>query len=340
MANHDLVAIGTSAGGVAALLSLAGRLPETFPASVLITIHLSDQFPSNLDSVLGRAGPLPVKFASHGETMRKSQIYVAQPGRHLIVDGDRLMLGTGPRENNCRPAIDPMLRSAGLCCGTRTIGVVLTGTLGDGASGLSALRRCGGIAVVQDPSDAAFPEMPMNAIAQLQPDHVARLVDLPDLLGRLVHQPAGQATLVPSDLRYEVEVARGGPASMNAMDHVGRRSVLTCPDCDGVMWEIDESDFLRFRCHLGHAYTSDLMGVALDASLRRALGSGLRALEERIRLFERLARQARGRGSDRVAASWVEKAQELEHEAQVIRQAITRVEDIAVKAEASRSEAA
>lgn len=110
-------------------------------------------------------------------------------------------------------------------------------------------------------------------------------------------------------------------------------------DCEGVMWEIDEGDLIRFRCHLGHAYTAEVMSVALDESVRRALGSGLRALEDRIALFEKLARQAHHQGSERVAASWTEKAHELEHEAQIIRKAIKRVEDVAAKAEAERSAA-
>jgi two-component system chemotaxis response regulator CheB len=272
--------------------------------------------------------------------MRKAHIYIAPAGRHLIVDGDTLTLGTGPRENNARPAIDAMMRSAALCCGARAIGVVLTGTLGDGGSGLWAIRRCGGVAVVQDPDDATFPDMPRNALNHAAPDHVVRLADLPRLLEQLTHQPAASVARVPSGLSYEVGVARGGAGSMREMDHVGRRSVLTCPDCDGVMWEIDEGDLVRFRCHQGHAYTAEVMSVALDESVRRALGSSLRALEERVALFEKLARQAHNQRSERVAAAWTEKAQELEHEARVIRKAIKCVEDIAAKAEAERPAAA
>ncbi|MBV8839348.1 MAG: chemotaxis protein CheB, partial [Alphaproteobacteria bacterium] len=198
MANRDLVTIGTSAGGVEALLSIAARLPDAFPASILVTIHLSDHFPSSLDELLSRAGPLPAKFASHGEALRKKHIYIAPPGRHLIMEGDRLTLGTGPRENNTRPAIDPMMRSAALCCGARTVGVILTGTLGDGGSGLWAIRHCGGISVVQDPDDAKFAEMPRNALYNGAPDHVVRLADLPRLLDHLVHQPAGQPRRAPA----------------------------------------------------------------------------------------------------------------------------------------------
>ena len=136
MVNRDIVAIGTSAGGFEALLFLAKGLPQNFPASILVTIHLPLEFRSSLDEILTRAGPLPAAFANEGEVKKKGRIYIAPPGRHLIVDGEQLWLGTGPRENNARPAIDPMLRSVAVCCGNRGIGLILTGTLGDGASGL------------------------------------------------------------------------------------------------------------------------------------------------------------------------------------------------------------
>jgi len=233
MANRDILAIGTSAGGVDALLRLAGGLPADLPASVLVTIHLSRHFVSALDQVLSDAGPLPARFAKDGEPLRKRQIYLAPPDRHLLVEDEHLRLGSGPRENNSRPSIDAMLRSAAVCCGGRTVGVVLTGTLGDGASGLWAVRQCGGLTVVQDPHDAAFAEMPQTALEKARPDHVVSLDDMPRLLSGLVHQPAGETVEAPSSLRYETGIARKGGLAMDDMDRIARRSVLACPDCHG-----------------------------------------------------------------------------------------------------------
>ena len=164
MANRDILAIGTSAGGVEALLYLTGNLQRDLPASVLLTIHLPTHGRSPLDDLLSSRGDLPARFAQDGETLRKSRIYIAPPDRHLIVDGDRLSLGDGPRENNARPAIDPMLRSGAVCCAGRAVGVVLTGTLSDGASGLWAIQQAGGMTVVKDPNDAAYPEMPLTVV--------------------------------------------------------------------------------------------------------------------------------------------------------------------------------
>jgi two-component system chemotaxis response regulator CheB len=332
MANRDLVAIGASAGGVEALVLLCTKLPAQFPAAILVTQHLPSHANSVLDQLLSRAGPLPTKFADHGDPLRRGQIFLAPPGHHLIADGDRLLLGNGPRENHARPAIDPMLRSVAVCCGPRAIGIVLTGTLGDGASGLKAIQQCGGISVVQDPDDAAFPEMPRTALNRSVPDHIVRLADLPLLLNSLVQRPAGEPKPVPEGVRFEVGIASGQKAGMRDMDRLGRRSVLTCPDCNGVMWEIDDHELSHYRCHVGHAYGADMMALALDENLRHALASALRALEERIALTEKLRWQASDRGHNQSADTWTRKIEEIEKEAGALRKTIIRIDELTNRA--------
>jgi two-component system, chemotaxis family, protein-glutamate methylesterase/glutaminase len=331
MANRDILAIGTSAGGFEALRFLAGEFSRDLPASVLVVIHLSSQFRSALDAVLTQAGPLPASFAVDGEKLEKRHIYIAPAERHLIVDDGHLRLGSGPRENNSRPALDPMFRSAALCCGPRSVGAVLTGTLGDGAAGLQALKQSGGVTVVQDPSDAAFAEMPTTALIRSQPDHVVSLAGMPALFEKLVREPAGEAVRVSSSLQYEVNVAIGGRGSMNEMDQIGRRSVLACPDCHGIMWEINEGELVRYRCHVGHAYSAEIMSLALDENLKRAFGSALRALEERVALAKKLQAQAIESGRTLIADSWATKAVEFEAEARVIRDSIRRTDEIAAR---------
>jgi two-component system chemotaxis response regulator CheB len=340
MANRDILAIGTSAGGVQALTFLAKQFHPQFPASVLVTIHLPSRIHSALDELLGRAGPLPAKFAGDGDVLERGRIYIAPPNRHLIVDGFRLALGEGARENHARPAIDPMLRSAAVCCGARTVGVVLTGTLGDGASGLWAVRRAGGISVVQDPEDAEFSEMPLTALKRSQPDHIVRLADMPTLLNCLVHQQTGAAKLPPRSLKFDVNRARGGHSTMDEMDGIGRRSVLACPDCGGVMWEIDEGALSRFRCHVGHAYTAEMMSLALDESLRRALASAERALEERVALARKLNKQALDAGHRLLAETLAERVREFEGEMDIIRTSIRRMDRLATDVDAAKRAAA
>ena len=327
MPNRDILSIGTSAGGVEALLFLAKRFPSDFPAAVLVTIHLPSHARSALDQVLGRAGPLPAQFGRDGEPAEKGRIYIAPPDRHLLLHDERVSLGEGPRENNVRPAIDPMMRAAAMCCGGRTVGVVLTGTLGDGASGLWAIRHCGGVTAVQDPNDAVFRDMPLTALHRARPDHVVALADMPELLVKLAHQPAGENRPLPHTARCEVEIARSG-ASVD-MDEIGRRSVLACPDCGGVMWEIDDEDLSRYRCHVGHTYSAELMSLGLDENLRRSLESALRALEERVLLARKLAHQAIATGDRLLAETWGAKQRECEKEMEVIRRSVRQVDRMA-----------
>jgi two-component system, chemotaxis family, protein-glutamate methylesterase/glutaminase len=329
MGNRDILAIGTSAGGVEALLFLVDKFRRDLPASVLVTIHLPSHSASSLDDLLSRSGPLRARFASGAERLEKGVIYVAPPNRHLIVEDHRLCLGEGPRENNSRPAIDPMLRSAAVCCGSRTIGVVLTGTMGDGASGLWAVREAGGIAVVQNPSDALFSEMPLTAIARAAPQYVTKLEDMPGLFDALVRGQADAPRATSRSLEHEVTIAKGGSGGMDRMDGIGRRSVLTCPDCGGVMWEIQEGDLPRYRCHVGHTYAGEVMSFALDESLRGALSSARRALEERVALARKLHRQAAASGHSLVARMWLDRVEECERELEIIGSSIRRMDRLA-----------
>ena len=272
-------------------------------------------------------------FAKDGDRLNRHQIFIAPPDRHLLVEGDRLRLGVGPRENNSRPSIDAMLRSTAVCCAGRTVGVVLTGTLGDGASGLWALRECGGLTVVQDPRDAAFAEMPQTALEKAHPDHVVPLDQMPQLLNLLAHEPEAETQPASASMRYEADVARNGVTAMDEMDRIAHRSVLACPDCHGVMWEIDEGELVRYRCHVGHTYTAELMSLALDENLRRALASAQRALEERVALARKLHRQALERGHRLMAQDWASKMKDYESEMEAVRSGIRRMEALAASAE-------
>jgi two-component system chemotaxis response regulator CheB len=338
MANRDIVAIGASAGGVDALQLLASGIARGFPASIFIVLHLPSEFDSNLDSILSGAGPLPASFAVDGEPWGNGRIYIGRAGRHLLLDEGRIHLGFGPAENRVRPSIDPLFRSAALCCSGRTIGVVLTGTQADGASGLRALKGAGGITIVQDPADAEFSEMPRSALNLTNADHVVTLKAMPALLERLVRLPAQENAPVPDGLKREVEIARTGRSSVSVVDRLGQRSVWTCPDCHGVLWEISDGDQRRYRCHTGHAYTPEMLSLALDESLGRALGSALRALQERVSLARKLGDAARSRDRPRSAQDWVRKAEEYAREVEVIEDAMRRIDEIADRIAKSEEE--
>ncbi|HKW54941.1 MAG TPA: chemotaxis protein CheB [Stellaceae bacterium] len=319
MARHDIVAIGASAGGFPALSELARRLPGDFPAALLVTIHLHAEASTALPDLIDRTGALRAAFATEGEEIVPGGIYIAPPDRHLLADGGRLLLRRGPRENGARPAIDPMFRSIAYGFGSRAIGVILTGRLNDGSSGLLAIKRRGGLAVVQDPRDAEYPDMPTGALAATPVDHLVPLGGMAALLARLVREPAGPSPAASEELRREVGIAAHRDSEMATTEWLGERSMLTCPECQGVLWEIKEGNLARYRCHVGHAYTLEALAEDQSVELDRALSSALRALGERVYVIRRLAEESRELQHDRTAERWEARARDYEQQAAVIR---------------------
>ena len=206
---HDVIAVGASAGGVEALIDLVRDLPEDLPAAIFVVLHVAATETSALPRILARHSPLPVKHAVDGEPIVLGQIYVAPPDRHLLVHEDHVRVVRGPRENNHRPAVDPLFRSAALAYGPRVVGVVLSGSLDDGAAGLQAISLAGGIGIVQDPEDALYRGMPENAIAADEPDYVVPLDEVADILRRLTQEPAEEGPdEVPDDVAQETGLCR------------------------------------------------------------------------------------------------------------------------------------
>ena len=183
-----IVVIGASAGGVSALRRLTAQFHADWTVAVFITIH-TGRNPSRMPSILNWRSPLQAEFAQHDHAFGRG-IYVAPPDRHLIVGQNATFLSAGPKENRARPAIDPMFRSAAQHHGANVIGILLTGHLNDGVNGLYQIQKLGGTTIVQDPTDAEVPEIPLNALKRMQPDHVLPLADIPNVIaGALREQP-------------------------------------------------------------------------------------------------------------------------------------------------------
>src|SRR4051812_33720969 len=317
-----IVVVGASAGGVEALSELVSGLPSDFAAPMLIVLHIPAESPSLLARILERRCALPVMTAENGMRAEPGNVYVAPPDRHLLVDDDgTLQTPRGPRENSHRPAVDPLFRSAAVAYGANAIGVVLTGTRDDGTSGLNAIKQCGGIAVVQDPNDAAFPSMPKNALEHVQVDHVAAMHEIAPLLVRLVNEQP-KADVVNADfqqLQNEKRIAAMTSESLQEDDRPGKPSPFSCPDCGGVLWEIDENDLTRYRCRVGHAFSPDSMVGAVDHALETALWTALKTLEESARLSRRLADNEAGRGHTWLVKRFRDRENEARNRAEVIR---------------------
>jgi two-component system, chemotaxis family, protein-glutamate methylesterase/glutaminase len=188
---RDLVVIGASAGGVEALRNLVSTLPADLQASVLVVLHLPAGATSMLPEILTAAGNLPATVAEHGARIEAGHLYVAPPDRHLLIDEHGLVLSDRPAENGHRPGIDALFRSAALTGGRRVVGIILSGVLDDGTAGLVAIKARGGLAIVQDPDDAAYPGMPDSALTNVEVDQVLPAVMIGRQLAQILVRSTG-----------------------------------------------------------------------------------------------------------------------------------------------------
>jgi two-component system chemotaxis response regulator CheB len=321
---RDLVVIGGSAGASTPLRRIVSALPADLPAAVLVVIHLPSTGEGLLPvlSSLSRPATLPVRNAEDGAELRPGHIYIAPPNRHLLVVDGHLKLGAGPRENMMRPAVDALFRSAAISHGPRAIGVILSGMLNDGASGLAAIKRCGGIALVQAPSDAEARDMPIAALEATPVDLSAAAAELAEAVLRFVSEPPGPPRDVPDDIRFEVEIAAGGRIDADRLRAIAATSAITCPDCGGVLSEVRGSGPVRFRCQVGHAFTGRALLECQEGLVDEAMRVALRIIEERASLVTRMSRDASQAGRTSMAEMYDRRAKEYQDHVDVLRKAI------------------
>lgn len=320
--NRGIVVIGGSAGASAPLKSLLAALPEDLNAAIFIALHVSVRSFGILSTVVSATGQWPVHQAEDGMPTEPGHIYLAVPDHHLILAPGHIRLGRGPRENMARPSIDPLFRSAALAYGPRVIGVLLSGLLNDGASGLEAIKRCGGVAVVQDPQDALASEMPLSALRATSVDVTVPAAAMGDVLIDLVREPAGWPVPAPADIQLEVDIAAGERVDSEIMRRFGDPSAITCPSCGGVMTRVRGSRPLRFRCQVGHSMTADVMAKQQENSIDEALRVALRIIEERAELVAKMAEDGMASGWSALAQTYSERAMEYRRYADTLRQAV------------------
>jgi two-component system, chemotaxis family, protein-glutamate methylesterase/glutaminase len=316
------VVIGASSGGVAALLELAEALPKDLQAVVGMVLHVGSR-PSVLPELLSERGGMAAIHPQDGQLLVPGTIYVAPPDFHMVFTSARVRLGRWARENHARPAIDPLFRSTALAWGERAVGIVLTGALDDGTAGLAAIKQCGGTAIVQDPATAVEPSMPASALQNVPVDHCLPLERIPAAVLQRVGHVARPAPEAPEQLRREHAIFMGERAMEN-LSRVGKPSSLTCPDCGGGLWEVNDSKPLRYRCHTGHAFSARSLENAQVELADHALWSSVRALQEREILLRRLATVAQATGDTAQAEAGQRQADRVRAQAQLLSRLVQR----------------
>ncbi len=325
MQRRDIIVIGTSSGGIEALKELVAGLPQELNAAVFITLHVAPYSLGILPEILERAGPLPASNAKDWEHFERGHIYIAPPDHHLIVEeAGHVRVTRGPRENRFRPAIDPLFRSAAHAFGPRVIGVIMTGWLDDGTAGIWAVKQRGGTTIVQHPEEAFAPAMPLNAIKHVEIDHIIPLKEIAPLLVRLTSETAAEEGAYPvsEEMETEVKIAREDNAIESGIERWGKPSLYACPECHGVLLQLKEGENVRFRCHTGHAYSVDALLAEFTERTEDSLWNAIRALEENVILMRHLATHFDEREQNGYAEELLKKAEEAQHRANLVRQAV------------------
>ena len=324
MPRTDIIVVGASAGGIEPIRTILRGLPADFRAALFVVVHTAANSPGVLDVIFSSAGPLPAVTAKDGERIVPGRVYVARPDHHLLIEPGRMRLTRGPKENRFRPAVDPLFRSAAQTYGPRVAGIILSGGLDDGTSGLLTVQRLGGTAIVQDPGEAWFPSMPHNALQYVRTDHVLPAGEIAPLLVRLAAgtddvEEGGH--VVPEDVKIEVNIARENNPTDAGVMQLGQPSLYACPECHGVLLEMKERSPLRFRCHTGHGYTLDSLASEMDDMIEESLWSAIRALEERALLMRQAGehlRKSHPSGDDQ----YLGRAEDAQRRATLVRQAL------------------
>lgn len=251
---------------------------------------------------------------------------MALQDHHLLVEKDHVVARKGPKENRFRPSIDALFRSAGYVFGSRVIGVVLTGALDDGTSGMWTIKRLGGLAICQDPEEAAFPEMPRSLQKYVEVDHTLRLKDMGALLTRLVSQPADDGFQAnPDDLKrvaLEVEIATADNAFEKGIMELGEMAPFTCPSCYGALVRLKEGNRVRYRCHTGHSFSASALLSGITESVEETLWQAMRGLEETTMLLKHLGEHIEETGDSETAGLFFTKAERTAASARVVHDSV------------------
>lgn len=317
-----VVVIGASAGGHTALQQLVSKLPEDYAPPVFIVMHLGAH-DINLPQLLQKSSHLPVRYAMDNERIAPGMIRVAPPDHHLLLNNEVMRLSRAAKENFARPAIDPLFRTAAFTHHENVVGIVLTGNLDDGTVGLQAIKAYGGIAIVQDPATAEAQDMPRSALDHVEVDYCLPLDAIADKLVELAQEHLRIANTITQWIPVGSNMSLPDVPNMGDLDNIGHQSKLTCPECNGVLWEIKSHKKLHYRCQTGHSFTGESLNIAQNNALEEAIWFAIRALHEKQRLLQRLADSAREGHRDATAQEYDESATQAAQHAAVLQKVVS-----------------
>ncbi len=318
------IVIGGSAGSFEVLKEVVSQLPADLAVPVFVVLHVLPYEPSALPEILNWSGPLHAIHPEDGMGVEAGVIYIAPPDHHLLIDDGHVAVKRGPKENGFCPSIDALFRSAAYSYGPGVIGVVLSGALNDGASGLWSIKRFGGIAIVQDPHEAEYPSMPRSALEYTEADSKVRSTGIAPLLTRLASEQVDQDVTMNNDMEEdvkrmakEVQIAAGVDLPEESILELGPLTQFTCPECHGTLVRIVEGRLFRFRCHTGHGFTADALLEGITETTGETIWQAARGFQEAAMLLEHMGRHMRNAGEFGEAEKFLAKARDLNMRASI-----------------------
>jgi two-component system chemotaxis response regulator CheB len=243
-----------------------------------------------------------------------------------LLEQDHVVVRKGPKENRFRPSIDALFRSAAYVYGPRVIGIILSGLLNDGTSGLWSIKRMNGIAIIQDPYDADHDSMPVSVLEYVEVDYSVPNQEIGPLLTRLIKGKAPKKPSIPENekklLQTEVKIALEDNAFEKGILDMGELTTFTCPECNGALVRLFEGKIIRFRCHTGHAYTASALLSGITESIEESLWQAMREMEEATLLLNKMAEQFAKAGQSSDAELFKKKADITADRARIIHESV------------------
>ncbi|MDB5111599.1 MAG: Protein-glutamate methylesterase [Mucilaginibacter sp.] len=282
----NVIVIGASAGGIKAVTELISKIPENLPVALFVVIHMAkNSHPDVIIHQLQKKTSYHCTLSQDGEDIKAGYLYMAAPDQHLLVKPGLIRLIKGAHENRWRPAIDVLFRSAAVAYDSHVIGIILSGMMDDGTSGMSAIKRCGGICIVQEPAEAEFIDMPVNVLSNVNVDYRVPIADMGYIIDDIVSKPVTRVSSIPEDVKIEADITERMVSDIKVLSTIGTHSNFTCPDCGGGLWEIKNDAHRRYRCHTGHVYTEKALVDKQGEEMEESLWISIRMMEERRNLL-------------------------------------------------------
>jgi len=251
-------------------------------------------------------------LAADGLRILSWHLYLAPPDHHLMIKQGFIRVHNGPRENRWRPSIDVLFRSAAASYDSHVIGIILSGLMDDGTSGMSAIKRSGGICIVQEPDEAQFPDMPNSVLNNVDVDFRVPLSDMGYIIADILSKPFTSMLPIPEDVKIEADITEKMVSNIEQLQQIGSRSNFSCPDCGGGLWKISNDGVHRYRCYTGHVYTEKILNEKQSEGLEESLWVSIRMLEERRNLLNIVAAHEMEAGQEAAAMESKKRSEEAD----------------------------